>query len=113
MIQVNREVSTQPVYFTSTASLDRTNVRLEFTNLTTDYPTTYLVQAKRAGDWYKCALTLPITLPVGMYLVVVKDETTEDVYARRLGYVSASATEAIETDYDTYNAPTSNIVYDG
>lgn len=113
MIQVNREASTQPVYFTSTTSLDRVRVRLEFYNLMTNYPKTYVVDVKAEGDWYKCVIGLPVTLPVGMYLVVVKAEIEDDVYARRLAYVSPTTTEAIITDYDSYSAPTRNVVYEG
>lgn len=113
MIQVNREVSTQAVYWTSTANLDKVRVKLEFVNFVTDYPTSYLVQAKAEGDWYKGVLLLPITLPVGMYLVLVKDEVTDDLYARRLAYVSHDTTDPIETDYESYNSPTSNVVYEG
>lgn len=113
MIQVNREATTQSVYWTSTTDLHRVRVRLEFINLMTNDPYTYLVEAKAQGDWYKAVIGLPVTLAVGMYLVVVKDEITDDVYARRLAYVSYNTTEAIETDYDSYNAPTSNVVYEG
>jgi len=113
MIQVNKQASTQSVYFTSLESLDKTDVRMQFVNLTTDYVTTYPVRARATGDWYKCELNFPVTLPVGMYLVLVKDEIEDDVYARRLAYVSASRTKPIATDYDTYNSEPTNVVYEG
>lgn len=114
MIQLDKDESSQDVYFATSHDFDRGTCLFKFTNLMTNQSFQSTIVAGREGDWHKATLSLDLsTQPVGMYAVRITLVSGSVFLARRLVYLAPNSESPVTTDYDTYNASTTNVVYEG
>ena len=115
MVQLVKTDSEHNIYFATPQEVSGVLCKITLTYLASNGQTFVTDRPGTAGDWYvfKRNTWDLSSHPVGMYLLTVTNLTTSKVVATRLAYISPSATEPITTDYDTYQNPDTNVVYQG
>ena len=114
MVQLNRSLASQDIFFTSILDVDRVLCDFTFVNLTSNTKFVVSLIPATSGDWYRAFMNLDISeKPVGMYALTITLESNSALVAQRLVYIAPNGGTPIVTNYSIYNSATNNVVYEG
>ncbi len=114
MVQLDRSLASQDIYFTSLLDVSGVFCDFTFVNLTSNTSFAAVLRPSQSGDWFKAPLNVDISArPVGMYALTITKQSNSALVAQRLVYIAPNGGTPIVTNYSIYNSATNNVVYEG